>query len=198
MGEHLPVLGVVALARSSASSNRPLRLNAVASRSLISSSNSGASVRSAMSSAAWSTVIASPSAPRRSATRPSATITPSWVTRCRLDAESARSSQMRRASAKHSAAFGVVGEAHVRLGEVGEQVADDVGAVLAGELHGPPAEAHRRQVLRARRADAGDVAEDEGGEPVPPERLVDGERGLVGDDGPVVVAHRVVDRGDRC
>ena len=65
--------------RSSASSNRPLRLNAVASRSLISSSNSRLSVRSAMSSAAWSTEIASDNAPRRSATRPSAIITPSCV-----------------------------------------------------------------------------------------------------------------------
>ncbi len=91
----------------------------------------------------------------------------------------------------------VVGETHVRLGEIGEQVAHDVGAVLAGEVDGPPAETHGREVLGPRRTDPGDVAEHERGEAEAPERLVDGQRRLVRDDRPVVVAHRVVHGRDR-
>ena len=43
----------------------------------------------------------------------------------------------------------VVGQAHVRLGQIGEQVGDDRRAVFAGDLDRSSAHRHRRQVLRS-------------------------------------------------
>ena len=106
VGEHLAVLGVVPLApverllEPAAALERGRQqvvdLELVLPR---------LSVRSDMSSAACSTEIASTSAPRRSATRPSATITPSWARVARLAAVIGTFlGHTRRASAKHSAA----------------------------------------------------------------------------------------------
>jgi hypothetical protein len=90
----------------------------------------------------------------------------------------------------------VVGQAHVGLGEVGQQVGDERRVVDACELDGAAAHRHRWEVLGSRRTDARHVAEDQGDELLTIEWLGDRESTLVGDDRTIVVAHRVVDRGD--
>ncbi len=90
----------------------------------------------------------------------------------------------------------MVGEAHVGLGQIGEQVGDDRWAVLTGDLDRPPTHRDSRKVLGPGRADACDVAEDERDHLGATERLGSRERLLVGDDRAVVVAHRVVHGGD--
>jgi hypothetical protein len=54
-----------------------------------------------------------------------------------------------------------VGQPHVRLGQVGEQVGHDRRVVIAGDLDRAFAHRHCRQVLRPSRPDPRDVAEDQ-------------------------------------